>query len=80
MANIRAYRLAAELGIEKADFVEQAKLVGIELRSPMAALDEEQAQTLREKLGGAERAKKDMDESRVEAKGGRTVLDRKSVV
>ena len=51
MANIRAYKLAEELGIDRAAIVDRAAEVGIELKSPMAAVDDETAALLREKLG-----------------------------
>ncbi|HPG26437.1 MAG TPA: translation initiation factor IF-2 N-terminal domain-containing protein, partial [Myxococcota bacterium] len=67
MANIRAYKLAEELGIERNDFVEQARQHGVELKSAMAALEEDQIELLREKLGGGAR-KNLVVEERVEAK------------
>ena len=52
-AKIRAYKLAEELGIERHEFVEKALRIGIELKSAMAALDDERGRRdLREKLGG----------------------------
>jgi translation initiation factor IF-2 len=77
MAKIRAYKLAEELGIDRNDFVEQASGHGIELKSAMASLDEDEVQLLREKIGGATRAKKSMDEHRLESKGGTTVVRRR---
>ncbi len=76
MANIRAYKLAEELGIERNEFVEQAKAHGVELKNAMAALDEDQVETLREKLGGA-RKKRAVDERRLESVGGTTVVRRR---
>jgi translation initiation factor IF-2 len=76
MAKIRAYKLAEELGIERNEFVEQAKAHGVELKSAMASLDEDQIQLLREKLGGA-KSKASVDELRLEGKGGRTVVRRR---
>ena len=55
MANIRAYKLAEELGIDRNEIVEKAAAVGIELKSAMAALDEDQADELRSKLGGTKK-------------------------
>ena len=52
MAKIRAYKLAEELGIERGEFVEKAKALGVELRSPMVGLEADVADQLREKLGG----------------------------
>ena len=75
-AKVRAYKLAEELGIDRADFVERAKTVGVELRSPMAAVDAEVADALREKLGGRSPARKNMEESRVERTGSPAVIRR----
>jgi translation initiation factor IF-2 len=77
MANIRAYKLAEELGVERNEFVEQAKTHGIELKNAMASLDEEQVEFLREKLGGGGKAKRAVDERRLESKGGTTVVRRR---
>jgi translation initiation factor IF-2 len=77
MANIRAYKLAEELGIDRNEFVEQAGQYGIELKSVMASLDEDQVQLLREKIGGAARTKRAMDEHRLEGKSGTTVVRRR---
>jgi translation initiation factor IF-2 len=80
MAKIRAYKLAEELGIDRHDFVEKAAESGVELKSAMASLDEEQAAELREKLGHPQQSTKQVVESRVERKGGRTVLRRRKRV
>jgi translation initiation factor IF-2 len=77
MANIRAYKLAEELGIDRNEFVEQAGQHGVELKSAMASLDEAEVELLREKIGGATRAKRSMDEHRLEGKGGLTVVRRR---
>ncbi len=77
MAKIRAYKLAEELGIDRNEFVEQAGQHGIELKSAMASLDEAEVELLREKIGGATRAKRSMDEHRLEGKGGLTVVRRR---
>jgi len=77
MAKIRAYKLAEELGIDRAEFVEQAAAVGVELKSAMASLDEDEVDSLREKLGGATREKRSMDEQRLEGKKGTTVVRRR---
>ncbi len=53
MAKIRAYKLAEELGIERAEFVEKAAAAGIELTSARSASDDVEAERLRKKLGGA---------------------------
>ena len=52
MAKVRAYKLADELGFEKEEFMEKLKEFGIEVRSTMAGLDEEQTELVRAKLGG----------------------------
>ena len=76
MATIRAYRLAEELGIDRAEIVEKAEAVGIELKSAMAALDDDQAEELRAKLG--ERKRKNVSETRVlSGKGGAVIRRRK---
>ena len=51
MANVRAYKIAEELGIDRAEFVEKARAIGVELKSAMASVDDEEAALLREKLG-----------------------------
>ena len=77
MAKIRAYKLAEELGIERNEFVEQARTVGVELKSAMAALEEDQVELLREKLGGAARSSRSTEEKRLEGKRGTTVVRRR---
>ena len=77
---VRAYKLAEELGIDRSEFVERAKAVGFELRSPMAALDEGEANSLREKLGGRTEAHKNMEEARVQRSGGPAVIRRRKRV
>ncbi len=77
MAKIRAYKLAEELGIDRHDFVEKAAEAGVELKSAMASLDEEQVAELRQKLGSPPESSKQVVESRVERKGGKTVLRRR---
>ncbi len=77
MAKIRAYKLAEELGIERSEIVERAAQYGIELKSAMASLDEAAVELLREKIGGAARAKREMEERRLEGKGGTTVVRRR---
>jgi len=51
VAKIRAYKLAEELGLDKAEFLEKAAQIGIELRSHLVGVDEDQAETLRYRLG-----------------------------
>lgn len=80
MAKIRAYKLAEELGIEKQDFVEKAKALGVELKSAMSALTEEQAEDIRSKLGTTPKPKKAMDERRLERSGGSTIIRRRKRV
>ncbi|HIL81333.1 MAG TPA: translation initiation factor IF-2 [Myxococcales bacterium] len=77
MAKIRAYKLAEELGIDRHDFVERAAAAGVELKSAMASLDEDQVADLRAKLGAQPEPTKQMVESRVQRKGGKTVLRRR---
>ncbi len=77
MGKIRAYKLAEELGIDKQELVDQAAEFDIELKSAMSALEDEQADLLREKLGKPAKTARDMEESRVEGKRGTTVLRRR---
>jgi translation initiation factor IF-2 len=79
MANIRAYKLAEELGIERADFVEKAASLGVVLKSAMATVDENDAERLRKKLTSASSRKKQVTESRVASKGGAVIRRRKRV-
>jgi len=51
MSKIRLYKLAEELGIDRNDLVDKAKSFGIDVKSAMASLEDDQAQMLREKLG-----------------------------
>jgi translation initiation factor IF-2 len=76
MAKIRAYKLAEELGIERGEFVEKARAVGIELKSAMAGLEESEAEQLRAKLGGVS-ARGDMEEKRVVRGSGAVVVRRR---
>ena len=76
MANIRAYKLAEELGIDRAEIVEKAEAVGVELKTAMVALDPDQADDLRAKLGGTRL--KNVSETRlVSGKGGSVIRRRK---
>ena len=80
MANIRAYKLATELGIDRTEIVDRAAEVGVELKSPMAAVDPDTAQLLREKLGAPEPEKKVVTERRVVRSGGAAVIRRRKKV
>ena len=80
MAKIRAYKLAEELEIDRHDFVERVREIGIELKGAMASLDDEQIALVREKFGKATRDTKNMEERRVESRGGKTVLRRRRKV
>ena len=73
--SVRAYKIAEELGIERNDFVEKAKALGIELRNAMATLDEEQIALLRDKL--SIKRTSGVTEARVERKGGAVIRRRK---
>ncbi len=77
MATVRAYKLAEELGIERNEFVEQARQHGIDLKSAMASLEDAEVELLREKIGGAAKAKRSVDEQRLEGKSGTTVVRRR---
>jgi len=79
MAMIRAYKIAEELGIERAEFVERARAIGVELKSAMASVDEEQAALLREKLGVKLR-QGSVTEARVTHKGGGAIIRRRKQV
>jgi translation initiation factor IF-2 len=76
MAKVRAYKIAEELGIERTEFVEKARAIGIELKSAMASIDDEQAELLREKLG-AKLRQGPVTEARVARKGGGAVIRRR---
>jgi translation initiation factor IF-2 len=77
MANIRAYKLAEELGIDRAAIVDRAAEVGIELKSPMAAVDDDVAALLREKLGKVTEPTSVVTERRVQQTGGSAVIRRR---
>jgi translation initiation factor IF-2 len=77
MANIRAYKLAEELGIDRAAIVDRAAEVGIELKSPMAAIDDDVAALLREKLGKVAEPSSVVTERRVQQSGGSAVIRRR---
>lgn len=76
MAKIRAYKLAEELGIEKHEFVEKVRALGVELKGPTAALEDKQIALVREKLGGVP-SKRNVEEKRVVRKGGTAVIRRR---
>ncbi|MGH9888916.1 MAG: translation initiation factor IF-2 N-terminal domain-containing protein, partial [bacterium] len=50
---MRAYKLAEELGLTREDLIKKAAEVGIEIRNPMASLDEDQANVILRKLSAA---------------------------
>jgi translation initiation factor IF-2 len=77
MAKIRAYKLAEELGIDRNEFVEKAKALGVELKNPMAPLEDGEAELLREKLGGARPSGGKVVEERVELSSGSAVIRRR---
>ncbi len=76
MAKIRAYKLAEELGIDRAELVEKAKAFGVELKTAMSSLDEEEAAQLRQRIGGGS-GSSEVVEKTVEAEGGRKVIRRR---
>ncbi len=71
MAKVRAYKVAEELGLDRDEFIKKAGELGIKLRSPMVALDEEQASELRMRLGSGP------DVTREERRVGSTVIRRR---
>jgi translation initiation factor IF-2 len=79
MATLRAYKIAEELGIERTEFVERARAIGVELKSAMAAVGEEEAALLREKLG-AKLRQGSVTEARVPHKGGGAIIRRRKRV
>ena len=75
MASVRAYKIAEELGIDRTEFVERARELGIDLKNAMASVDDDQAAMLRDKLGAR---KGNVLEARLEAKGkGAAVIRRR---
>ncbi len=78
MTQIRAYKLAEELGVDRNELVEKAQAFGVALKSPMASLTEAEAQLLREKIGGARSGQ--VVERRVERAGGAAVIRRRKRV
>ncbi|NQZ95059.1 MAG: translation initiation factor IF-2 [Myxococcales bacterium] len=79
MANIRAYKIAEELGIDRSEFVEKAAVIGVTLKSPMASIDGETADLLRQKLGGVKK-KGPVTERRVETRAGGAVIRRRKKI
>jgi len=79
MTNVRAYKIAEELGIDRVEFVERARAIGVELKSAMASVDDEEAALLREKLGVKLR-QGPVTEARVTRKGGSAVIRRRKQV
>jgi translation initiation factor IF-2 len=76
MAKIRAYKLAEELGIDRAEFVERAAAIGVELKNAMAQIDEDVAASLREKLGARKKSGA-VTEQRVQQGKGRAAVIRR---
>ncbi|MFQ5426298.1 MAG: translation initiation factor IF-2, partial [Gaiellales bacterium] len=76
MAKIRAYKLAEELGIDRGEIVEKASEVGVELKSAMASVDDENAEKLRAKFG-RKPEKRIVSEKRVDKKGAAAVIRRR---
>jgi translation initiation factor IF-2 len=79
MAKIRAYKLAEELGIDRAEIVEKAASVGVTLKSAMASIGEEDIETIRAKFG-EKAAMKVVTEKRVTREGGSAVIRRRKKV
>ena len=75
MANIRAYKLAEELGLDRNEFVERAKALGVELKSAMASVNDAEALLLRDKLGA--KSVSNITEARVDSGGGAVIRRRK---
>jgi len=79
MAKIRAYKIAEELGIDRNELVEKARTFGIDLKSPMASLEDSEVLLLREKLGAA-KAPAEVVEERVASGSGTAVIRRRKRV
>jgi translation initiation factor IF-2 len=71
MAKVRAYKIAEELGLDREEFLKKAADMGIPLKSPMVAVDEEQVEQLRQRLGA--KAPLEREEKRI----GTTVIRRR---
>src|SRR5262249_20410991 len=76
MEKMRAYKIAEELGIDRNDLIDKAKAVGVELKSPMVQLEEDEASQLRQKLSGHIPGAQ-VTERRVESQGGAAVIRRR---
>src|SRR5262245_2267256 len=74
---IRAYKLAEELGIEKAELVAKAVELGLALKSAMASLEDDDAELLRRKLGRPTPREGLVTEKRVEVESGAAVIRRR---
>jgi translation initiation factor IF-2 len=74
---IRAYKLAEELGIDKAELVAKATEFGFALKSAMASLEDDEAELLRRKLGRPTARDGLMTEKRVEVESGAAVIRRR---
>jgi hypothetical protein len=59
MAKVRAYKIAEELGIDRNEFLKKAAEVGLELRSPMVSLDDDEVAELRRRLGVGDEVKRE---------------------
>ncbi len=79
MAKIRAYKIAEELGIDRNELVEKARTFGIDLKSPMASLEDSEVLLLREKLGIV-KAPAEVVEERVASGSGTAVIRRRKRV
>jgi len=79
MAKIRAYKIAEELGIEKNELVEKARALGVDVKNPMSALEDHEAQLLRDKLGAGAKTS-EMVEERVATQAGATLIRRRKRV
>ena len=56
MAKTRVHELAKELGYNSKDLLDKIIAMGIDAKSHMAALEDEDVETIRKKLGGATKA------------------------
>jgi translation initiation factor IF-2 len=74
---IRAYKLAEELGIDRAELVAKAAELGVALKSAMAAVEDPEAEMLRRKLGRPAAREQLVTEKRVEAESGAAVIRRR---
>ena len=74
MAKLRAYKLAEELKLEPDDFLKKAKAIGIDLRSKMASVDDDQVEEIRRRLGVV------VTGQRVEKRVGKSVIRRRKKI